>query len=207
MSAQEKKPIRKEWLDPNLTYRGLTKETPHLGGFVSEWAMTGTWVPHVWELLIQAFKIKSMTDVGAGDGQVARWFAYQGLDAMAVDGCANRRDDGVRYVQHDYSRGSFEPHQRDLCWSAEFVEHVDEEYVPNFLATFRPHRVLALTHALPGHVGYHHVNCREPSYWIKILERDGWKFDYLNTHDLRSVIEREDFPGRCAKETLLIFKR
>ncbi len=201
------KPIRTLFRDPGQNYRCVSAEAPHLCGLVSEWSMTGTWVPHVWELLIEAYKVKTMTDVGAGDGQVARWFAYNGIDAMAVDGCENKRDDGVRYVRHDYAHGEFVPPKRDLCWSAEFVEHVEEQYVPHFLATFRQHRVLALTHALPGHCGYHHVNCREPSYWIKLLELDGWKFDYLNTHDLRSIIPRDDFPGRCVKETLLIFKR
>lgn len=202
------KPVRKDFLDPNQSYKGISKEASHLGGYVSEHLMTGTWSPWVWELLIDAFNVKTMTDVGAGEGQVARWFAYSGIDAIAVDGCANPRDDGVRYVQHDYSQGPYVPHGiRDLCWSAEFVEHVDEEFVPNFLATFRQHRVLALTHALPGHVGWHHVNCREPSYWLKLLRADGWTFDAENTHDLRSILPREDFPGRCVKETLVILRR
>ncbi len=201
------KPIRKDFLDPNQSYRGISTEAPHLGGFVEAPHMTGTWVPWVWELIIEAFKIKTMTDVGAGDGQVARWFAYSGIDAMAVDGCENLRDDGVRYVQHDYSKGEFVPPRRDLCWSAEFVEHVNEEFVPNFLATFRQHRFLALTHAFPGHAGYHHVNCREPSYWLKLLAADGWTFDAETTHDLRCVLPRDDFPGRCVKESLLFFRR
>lgn len=199
--------MRTDWLDPNQNYEGITKEAPHLGGYVKHNLMTGTWVPDLWELMIQAWHIESMTDVGCGDGQVARWFGYRGIEASGVDGC-DGPSDGFRRIVWDYAtKGPLDQPKADLCWSAEFVEHVEERFVSNFLATFRQHRRLALTHALPGHVGYHHVNCREPSYWMKLLEADGWNFDAINTHDLRSIIPRDDFAGRCVKETLLIFSR
>jgi hypothetical protein len=39
---------------------------------------------------------------------------------------------------HDYTQGPFRKRQKfDLCWCCEFVEHVEEEYVSNFLATFQ----------------------------------------------------------------------
>ena len=199
--------LRTDFLDPNQTYEGISAEAPHLGGYVKHHLMTGTWVPAVWELLIQAFGVKTMTDVGCGDGQVADWFVYRGIDALGVDGCA-KPGSVHRRIVHDYAAGPLAlSERRDLCWSAEFVEHVDEQFVPNFLETFRAHRVLALTHAFPGHAGYHHVNCRVPSYWIDVLEADGWRFDARNTHDLRVAMPRNEFPGRCVKESLLVFQR
>lgn len=200
------KNVRKDFLDPSQKYEGLSKDAPHLGGYVSNHLMTGTWCPDIWDLMIQAWNVRSMTDVGCGEGQVARWFGYRGIESFGVDGC-DGPSDGFKRLLWDYATGPLETQPRDLCWSAEFVEHVDEQYVPNFLATFRQHRRLALTHAFPGHAGYHHVNCREPSYWIKLLEADGWTFDYNNTHDLRCAIGRDSFPARCVKESLLIFKR
>lgn len=200
---------RTHFLDPNQNYEGISEEAPHLGGYVTHHLMTGTWCPEIWGLLIEAFGVKTMTDVGCGDGQVANWFAYRGIDSIGVDGCAKDSDgiDAFRRVVHDYSTGPLELSYRDLCWSAEFVEHVEADFVPNFLATFRRHRVLALTHALPGHAGWHHVNCIPPSRWIDTLESDGWRLDHRNTHDLRSILPRDGFAARCVKETLLLFVR
>ena len=61
----------------------------------------------------------------------------------------------------------------DLCWCSEFVEHVEQEFLPNVLAAFRRCRWVAMTHAVPGQTGHHHVNCQPRRYWLDAMERFG----------------------------------
>ena len=46
----------------------------------------------------------------------------------------------------------------------------------NVVRTLANGRVIAMTHAVPGQGGYHHVNCQPSAYWIEKLEAIGYKF-------------------------------
>lgn len=175
---------------------------PHLGGFIHG-GDGNTWCPEVWERLIADLEIKSVLDVGCGEGQSLEWFRERGLHAVGVDGseaaCVWSRHE---IVQHDFTTGTYDAGEFDLCWCAEFVEHVDEIFTDNFLRTFRSCRFVAMTHAEPGQDGWHHVNCRTTKYWVELMERNGFRYCEAYSERLRGLTA-----AMHVRRSLLIFER
>lgn len=153
----------------------------HLGGHFGN---TNT-DPATLRYLAARYDIRTMLDVGCGPGGMLDEARAIGIDAMGVDGdwTVARHNDRIKY--HDYTTGPFSVAATDLIWCMEFVEHVEAQYQDNFLATFDAGRVLYLTAAPPGFPGWHHVNCREPEYWIDLLQSRGWQQDTEATEWVR----------------------
>lgn len=156
----------------------------HLGGYVAG-GDDATWYPELWTWLIHEHGVRSVIDVGCGDGQALRYFASEGCAALGVEGVPQHHE---RIVEHDYTSGPFAPDiDFDLAWSCEFVEHVDEACVDNFLATFACARTVLMTHAEPGQDGHHHVNCQPAGYWIEKLNAIGYRLDDRLTLQTRTL--------------------
>jgi SAM-dependent methyltransferase len=178
---------------------------PHLGGFIHG-GDGNTWCPEVWRELIADFNVRSVIDVGCGEGQSLSWFLSEGIDAVGVEGsvpaiCLAR--DQKRIVLHDYTEAPYRPERQfDLCWCAEFVEHVEERCVSNYLATFRQASVVAMTHAAPGQEGWHHVNCQPTEYWVEVLQRAGFECDLAYSVSLRNKTKAEH-----VNRSLLVFRK
>ena len=153
----------------------------HLGGHANT-----TWHDEgAIDFFIKKFGVKSMVDVGCGPGMQTELAHRKGLYAVGVDGdyTINRNED-CKFQIHDYSTeplgvenikyipksGLF-----DLGWSVEFLEHVDEEYIPNFMETFKLCKFVVVTHAYPGQGGHHHVNEQEKEYWVRVFKKYGFK--------------------------------
>lgn len=159
----------------------VDQERPHLGGYLKG-GDTGSYYPELWTWLVEACGIRSVVDIGCGEGHALAFFRELGCHAIGVDGIAQ---EDVNIVEHDYTTGPWPERVRgtrldgatDLAWCCEFVEHVEERFVENFLETFLMARVLAMTHGLPGQGGHHHVNCQPPEYWIERVEAIGFKFE------------------------------
>ena len=64
-----------------------------------------------------------------------------------------------------------------MAWSCEFVEHVEEKYIENFLATFSSARSIFMTYARPGQGGHHHVNENSEEYWVDKFNAFGFELD------------------------------
>lgn len=160
----------------------IDSENPHLGGYIVG-GDDATYYPDLWRWLVEERGVRSIVDVGCGEGHALRFFRELGCEVLGLDGVAQ---DDPDIVQHDYARllrGRYEPRPKDLAWSCEFVEHVEEWYVPNFLATFARARLVLMTHAQPDQPGYHHVNCQPASYWIGAMAAIGYSLDEeLTTH-------------------------
>jgi hypothetical protein len=121
--------------------------------------------------------IRSMLDVGCGPGGQVELAREWGIDAWGIDGDHTLDRPGDHYIIHDYCVGpSTFDRPVDLVWSCEFVEHVDEQYVPNFVADFARGRWLCMSYAPPGHDGHHHVNCQPEDYWIECLQQHGFRY-------------------------------
>lgn len=180
----------------------------HLGGHENE--------THIDEgalkYLIDKFGIKTMIDVGCGPGGMVAKAREMGLDAYGVDGDfeVERDPEVAKYITiRDYSKravsviealanapindhesspyANVEWSGRDLAWSVEFLEHVDAEYIYNFMGTFRDCKYVICTHALPGQPGHHHVNCREAPYWVDIFTAFGFEIDVETTNEVRNA--------------------
>lgn len=172
----------------------------HLGGYetCTEDFPNGdpnTFSPKLWKHIIEKFGIKSVIDVGCGMGFSMIEFMKYCDEVVGIEGspyALKKSQIKDNIFQHDYKYGSLETDDRyDLCWCCEFVEHVDEEYMDNFLSTFAFAKYVAMTHALPGQDGHHHVNCQPQEYWVHHMERFGFVFDPEVTNELREIAKKE----------------
>jgi SAM-dependent methyltransferase len=180
--------------------------TSHLGGT----ALVGdpmTHMPDVWEKLVAKYPIHSVLDIGSGVGVNAKWFYDLGHDVFAIEGFPDYLANAVlpagRMIAHDYTKGPYIPEGVfDLGWSSEFVEHVEEQFVPNFMATFKRCRFVCMTHATPGQGGYHHVNEQPSGYWIEKMREAG--FTHLE-HDSQWM-QATGPDTHYGRRTLMLFR-
>ena len=160
--------------------------------------------------------MESMIDVGCGEGHAINFFEELGCRVLGVDGVVQPMS-REKFWQHDYTRyplpepigTTLHPHMDpvDLVWSCEFVEHVEERYVPNFLETFRLAPIVLMTHAEPGQDGWHHVNCRTADYWKGVLAAIGFSFDEQLTSVTRELAAINDNPYNHYRRSGLAFRR
>jgi len=156
----------------------VDSERPWLGGYFPD-GDPGSYFPDFWRWVIEKYKIHSVIDVGCGSGKALRFFHDLGCDVLGVEGIP-QRDSWI--VEHDYTVGSFIPNRKfDLCWCCEFVEHVEERFMSNYLSTFSCAEMILMTHAQPGQGGHHHVHCQPDEYWIEVLKSIGYKYDPILT--------------------------
>jgi SAM-dependent methyltransferase len=170
----------------------------HLGGYVIG-GDPMTWCPLTWAYLLERFHPANVLDVGCGEGHSLEWFREKGLSVQGIDGIP-QVDEAI--VKHDFTKGSIDLGEFDLGWCCEFVEHVEEEHVSNFMWTLVQCKVVAMTAAAPGQVGWHHVNCREAEYWISLFSEWGFDFKPLETQKARALS-----PGTWFERNGLIFER
>ena len=181
----------------------------YLGGYISarhprsaELGMkhgdSATWTPQLWRWIHAELEIKSVLDVGCAEGHAAAFFEQLGCRISGVDGSKLALRDSVipeHHVQHDYTEGPYLPAtDYDLVWCCEFVEHVEERFVDNFLATFNTAgKYIFMTAAQPGQPGWHHVNCQLPGYWIEKIQRMGFQFQQELTNTARQLAKSGHF--------------
>ncbi len=151
-----------------------------------------TYTPELWQWAIDRLGVGSMLDVGCGEGHAAAYFRDRGCSVLGVDGSVQARRDSVipgAHRLHDYTTGPCVPEgEWDLVWSCEFVEHVEERYTQNFLATFAcARKYVLMTFAPPGQRGWHHVNCQPRDYWVERLSRLGFQLDESLTRQAREL--------------------
>ncbi len=185
----------------------MNLEEGHLGGYIRgrqsavstvyryEHGDPETWTPELWCWAYETLGVRSVIDVGCGEGHAARFFRELGCRVVGVDGSWQAQRDSVigdQHVRHDYTQGLYLPGDEfDLVWSSEFVEHVEERYLGNFFATFDSgRRYLMMTFAFPGQPGHHHVNCQPAEYWLEKLARLGFDYDKARTEESRAVARK-----------------
>src|SRR5262249_196054 len=145
-------------------------------------------------------------DVGCGEGHAARYFADHGCDVVGIDGVW-QLSQNWRFTMHDYTEGPLALRDPiDLIWSCEFVEHVEERYIHNFLTTFTAAGMVAMTPAEPGQPGYHHVNCRSADYWKGALAGIGFLCDDELTRQARNRAQMNGNPINHFSRSGLVFR-
>lgn len=178
------------------------KTEPTPSGLNREHGDPATWSPKLWTWAYETLMVRSVLDVGCGEGHCAVFFRELGCEVAGIDGSQEALRHSVipdTHVVHDYVTGPYAPNRRyDLIWSCEFVEHVEERYCSNFLETFdrAGSKLLMLTHAVPGQPGWHHVNCQPGSYWVAQMLTCGFVLDQPLTLQARAVSEPGHFRAR-----------
>ena len=136
--------------------------------------------PKMWAFICNRLNITSVIDIGCGFGYHTKYFKEQlDLRVVGVEGSKKvvKLTPIKEVIHHDYTQAEYIPDDDfDLAWCIEFVEHVEDQYKDNFLATFKKCKHLVMTHATPGQSGYHHVNERDRSYWIEYISKNGFEF-------------------------------
>lgn len=139
----------------------------------------GSWYPNLWTWIIKELNIKSVLDIGCGEGHSTKFFHENGCEVLGIDGDPEAIAAGPipeKIVCHDYCTGPYMPDKEyDLVWCCEFVEHVEEEFMQNFIGTFKSAKYILLTHAWENQGGHHHVNKQSVKYWLKQLSKEGFE--------------------------------
>jgi len=150
--------------------------------------------------------IQSMVDIGCGDGKATEQYRHLVSRVVGVDGDWTRLPKSPLYILHDFTKGPLAV-PADLAYSVEFVEHVAEEYVDNFMPTFAACKYAVITAARPGQRGHHHVNCQPPEYWIEQFRRYGMVFDPDYTEHLKKVSTMQKARGPRKGKRVRFFDR
>ena len=165
----------------------LRKHDKHLGGHAGITHID----PGVLRYFITNHSVKSMLDVGCGPGGQVFEAKKLGLEAHGIDGdyTLDRGKDKNFFTLHDYTKGPSNLLKKvDLVWSVEFLEHVQEQFIPHFLPDLKSGKFLVVTFARPHETGgHHHVNCNTQEYWIEKIQDDFFKFDETLTNEVKKV--------------------
>lgn len=174
---------------------------PHLGGHEN---MTHIDIGAL-DYFIEKYNIKSFLDVGCGPGGMVELAHDSGLDALGIDGDYTVKRINPQLVMiHDFTVGKpFLNHKiYDLGWSCEFLEHVPAEFMDNYMDAFFHCKRIAVTHALPGQGGHHHVNEKDANYWLDEFMFRGFLFDINATNELRKNSSMDE---KFVRHTGLVF--
>lgn len=164
-------------------------EEGHLGGYIVG-GDPATYFPDLWTWLVEGpLQVKRILDVGCGEGHSLKFFRELGCDVVGLEGIP--QDDPDIY-EFDFTAPGVLPKDAlkedfDLVWCCEFVEHVDEDKAAAFVPIFRLGKIVLMTHAFPGQLGTHHVNCRDTEYWKGFMTAAGFEFSPGMTTKTREV--------------------
>lgn len=135
-----------------------------------------TWNPVLWDYLIKRYDVKSMLDCGCGVGTAQLFFERNGIKNIGFDGTEKMRPHHFvpnnLYV-HNLNHGPFFKEPVDMFWSCDVFEHIEEQYLPNIMETINlsQARIVVFAAAPEGAGGWHHVNCKNPPYWLEKMKQ------------------------------------
>lgn len=156
-----------------MTNYVIDQNRPDLGGNIRHGDIH-TFCPVLWRYLVERYGVRSVLDVGCGEGHAVLFFHRLGVFSHGIDGLdINVRRAVAPIAKHDLSSGAYLT-PVDLVWSCEVAEHIAEESVAHYLDTLANGQVVAMTHAVPGQNGHHHVNCQPSEYWVEGMRQRGY---------------------------------
>lgn len=179
----------------------MASDNPAPSGLDISHGDPATWCPELWLWTMSILNVRSVLDMGCAEGHCIEFYSRHGCAVRGVDGSRLAKTRSLldaRHDVHDFVNGPYEsPERYDLIWCCEFVEHVEERYMPNFLRTFRSaERFIMMCYAAPGQPGWHHVNCQPQEYWVRQLENIGYHYHPAITDCARLVARRGHFKRR-----------
>lgn len=158
----------------------------HLGGHAN--------ITHVDEGLlryfIHAYNMDSFLDIGCGPGGMVKEAKDCGCRVLGIDGDFTLEyDDELRddIVLHDFTMGQLHLNEQfDLGWSVEFLEHIEEQYLPNVFHVFKQCRFIMCTASTDGK-NHFHQNAQPREYWIEKFKENGFAYREDDMDNIRSA--------------------
>ena len=134
------------------------------------------------KFLKNCLNIKTMIDIGCGLGYQVKIAKELGINAWGIDGDPNVNPD----ILIDYTKKSYRPsYDIDLAWSVEFLEHVPERFINNYMETFERCRYIVCTASYFS--SKRHYNVQDIDYWIRLFRENGFVYSsYLKGSVLRN---------------------
>ena len=131
------------------------------------------------------YKIHTMVDIGCGPGGMIREANSMGIQSCGIDGDFTLDFTDISVVLNDFTESSYKFEETfDLAWSVEFVEHVEEQYIPNFMPVLKQAKYVFMTYSPLKN--FFHYNVKDSAYWIKVFEDYGFKHDEEETRFIRN---------------------
>jgi SAM-dependent methyltransferase len=158
-------------------------------------------------LVLQLLTVRSVVDVGCGDGNWLAIFQKYGVDdILGVDGDYVTGDvlqiSQDRFQAVDLSRPFSLGRVFDLAISLEVAEHLPADCGPTFvksLTCLAP--VVLFSAAIPRQGGDHHTNEQWPDYWAKLFHEHG----FLTVDFIRKRIWQDDSVDSWYAQNTLLF--
>ncbi len=152
-----------------------TNLPPHLGGHLNKtWTDSGSL-----QYMYDNYNVRTMIDIGCGPGGQVQEAKKIGISCIGFDGDYTVNPD----VVIDFSKSGYETKEKwDMAWSVEFLEHVEEKYLPNCFTLFTKCKYVVCTASTsPAPL---HVNCKDKAYWKKKFEEYGFVFSQEMLNDV-----------------------
>lgn len=157
-------------------------------------------------LVLELFpKVKSVLDVGCGQGVWTKVFKDNGCKVRGIDGDYIDLDslciDKSEFVAHDLSQGGGIHGNYDLAVSLEVAEHLPESSADDFVESLCSAADLILfSAAVPGQGGVGHINEQWPEYWAEKFAKRG----YAMSGKLRWSIWQNDLVENWYRNNLML---
>lgn len=138
--------------------------------------------------ILKVLDVRTIVDVGCGNGDIAAEFKNRGILAFGIEGTENALA-GLRiptccFDVLDLRKPITHKRYSDLAICFEVAEHIENEYTDIFinnLCSLAP-RVL-FSAANLGQGGKYHVNCHSKEYWW-------YKFNARNYHFKQCIVDQ-----------------
>ncbi|MBI1778566.1 MAG: glycosyltransferase family 2 protein [Proteobacteria bacterium] len=169
---------------------------------------------HLARVLAATLEFATVADFGCGNGFTLRELKRLGKHVFGVDGSAAaiaavpgelRAQVESRDLRLPFYAGRF-----DLVLSTEVAEHLEAPYAETFISSISraAARHVVFSAATPEQIdGVHHVNLREPDYWIRLFAKLGFAFCKETTTRLRNGMRQGAQFTRWLPLNLLAFER
>jgi cyclopropane fatty-acyl-phospholipid synthase-like methyltransferase len=176
-----------------ITYEKYTinmVNTKHLGGHAGITHLDFGCISY----LKHRFSIKTMLDIGCGPGGMNEIANQLDIEWTGIDGDKCVLSFNKNILIHDFTKNK---HvyigEYDIAWSCEFLEHIYEKYMDNYMSSFLKCKYVFVTHAPPNKEGHHHVNCKDANYWISNFNKYEFFHDRHITEQckIHSTMKRE----------------
>ena len=178
-----------------------SEQYPHLGGNFAQ-GDPACFSASAFRYCLDNFDVKTVMDVGSGQGHTAQWFVNQGCATTAIEGLPeNVQRAVVPTIGHDLTQGPYKQ-PVDLTVCIEVVEHIEAKFVDHLIDTLINGRWIMMTHAVPGQRGWHHVNCQPTEYWVDLLAKRNYTLLHNHSNKIQQLA-KQDQAKHIARNGLL----